>query len=93
MSRLSEAVRTYLTAERDMHYTASSTDVHGHGGVAGQALTPHCIHICNVTGNRVERTPEGGMRVIPGTPPHQKEREAYEDAWRELQAALAEEDA
>lgn len=90
MSRLTEAVYAYLKAEQAMHYTASSTDVHGHGGIAGQALTPHCIHTCTVTGGRVERTPEGGIKVIPGTPPHEQEREAYAAAWSELQAALAE---
>jgi hypothetical protein len=50
---LTAAVLEYIAAVNGMHTTHSSTDVHGHGGIAGQAITDHCAWQCHVLDARL----------------------------------------
>lgn len=82
------ATRRYLAAERNMHYTAASTAVHG-GGIGGAAMTPHCIHTCNSTGDRVTMVDNKPV-ITRGPHPHQKQWDEWEAARAELGEAFKE---
>lgn len=76
-----EAVKEYIQAVHNIHVMHSSTDVHHNGGVAGQALTPHCAWECRDTGNYVTvNEKDGSLTVHKGTPPHEKELKALQEA-------------
>lgn len=48
------ATERYLAATDALHVVHPSTDVHGRGGLAGAAMTPHCAWQCNVVGAHVQ---------------------------------------
>lgn len=51
---LAKAAREYQEAVAALHTTHSSTDVHGHGGVAGWAITQHCAVTCGALDARFD---------------------------------------
>jgi hypothetical protein len=81
---IEEAARNYLLATRAIHETHGSTDVHGHGGFSGQALTNHCAWECGATGVRYVTGDDGMLYRIEGTPPHL----ATLSEWHAAEAAL-----
>jgi len=84
---LARAAQRYMEAVEALHTIHSSMDVHGHGGFAAQAITPHCGLICNATGGYMD--PLTG-KLVKGDPPHREALEEYGTAKAELQALLAE---
>lgn len=48
LAALAQAAKEFRDASQAMHVVHGSTDVHGHGGIAGAAMTPHCAWQCNV---------------------------------------------
>lgn len=83
---LVEAAQRYMEAVEALHTIHSSMDVHGHGGISAQAITPHCGLICRDTGGYMDF--ETG-RLVQGEPPHREALEEYGTAKAELQALLA----
>ena len=45
VDEVDRALRNYVVADQRMHTTYGSTGA-CYGGVGGQAMTPHCAHIC-----------------------------------------------
>lgn len=70
---LKAAAIRYVKAVQAIHVVHPNTDVHNHGGVAGQAITPHCAWECPISGGRVEVNEDGSISVIEGPAPHKKE--------------------
>ena len=88
-SRILLAARDYLITSRAIHVVEGSTDVHHHGGMAGQALTPHCAWECGATGVRYVN--EGGvLKRIVEPPPHGLTLTEWHRAESELVEALRE---
>lgn len=54
IEELKAAAKEYLAAVRALHTTHGSSDVHGKGGIAAAAVTPHCGMICNTSGEHLE---------------------------------------
>jgi len=81
---LARAAQRYMEAVEALHTIHGSMDVHGHGGFAAQAITPHCALICNATGGYIDRT----GKLVEEEPPHRAVRQEYETARAELQAIL-----
>jgi hypothetical protein len=88
-SRILTAARDYLIASRAIHTTHGSMDVHGHGGMAAQAITDHCAWQCNATGVRYVNE-DGLLRRVVGPPPHALTLAEWHRAESELVVALRE---
>jgi hypothetical protein len=79
-------VLEYVSAVNELHTTHSSTDVHNHGGIAGQAITDHCAWQCHVLDARLNprtMTVEGEFVSV-----HAGVKERYAAAERALLAAV-----
>lgn len=61
---LLDAAQEFLAATDSLHVVHPTTDVHGHGGVAGRAVTPHCAWECRAVDSRLTQVPGGGYQVI-----------------------------
>lgn len=82
---LDTIARRYLKAVDALHTIHSSTDVHGQGGMAGQAITEHCALICNAVGGRFDPATNA---FVAEEPPHQAVLQEYLIAKSELEEAL-----
>jgi hypothetical protein len=82
---LETIAQRYMNAVDALHTVHSSTDVHGSGPIAGQAITPHCGLICNATGGYFDAETR---TLVDGAPPHASELEEYYLAKGELEKAL-----
>lgn len=72
-AKLRAAAKRYVKAVQAIHVMHPNTDVHGHGGIAGRAITPHCAWECPVSGNRVVVNEDGSVFVTEGPAPHKAE--------------------
>jgi len=80
------AAERYLLATRAIHETHASTDVHGHGGMAGAAMTDHCAWECGATGIRYVNMGDGKLTRIVEPAPHALAL----TEWHNAEAALIE---
>lgn len=81
-TRIKEAVAAALElkdAAEGLHVTHSTTDVHNHGGIAGQAFTRHCAWQCGVL----------DARLINGKVEGDLNRRLHEVALARYEAAVA----
>jgi len=53
-TEIAKAAREYRDAVQALHTTHGSTDVHGDGGFAGQAMTDHCAWTCHAFDARLD---------------------------------------
>ncbi len=89
MDELRAAALRYKLAVEALHSIHSTTDVHGRGGIAGQAFTPHCAYICGDTGNRVVVNEDRSLQVVEGVAPHEEVLREYEEALNSLEELLS----
>lgn len=87
---VTEAARDYLLASRAIHEVHGSTDVHGHGGFSGQAITNHCAWECGATGVRYVNLGDGRLTRIVEPAPHALTLSEWHQAEAELIEALNE---
>lgn len=85
---LTVAARRYIVAVEALHTLHGSTDVHNLGGLAGQAITPHCALICRETGDAYDAV---NNAIVRGNPPHKAELAEYYAAKDELEIVLLKE--
>lgn len=88
-ARILLAARDYLIATRAIHETHGSTDVHGHGGMSGSAITDHCAWQCGATGVRFVNE-DGVLKRIVEPAPHALTLAEWHRAESELAEALRE---
>lgn len=88
VTELKAAALEYAQAVEGLHYNSSNTDVHNRGGIAGQAITPHCAWQCGDTGNRLVTRPDGSVFLQEGVGPHAATLDRYSVAHVRLANAL-----
>lgn len=84
---LIELATEYKLASEALHTMHSTTDVHGHGGIAGQAFTNHCAWQCNVL--QAKFNPETGEVTGSMESIHKEQQTRYYAAKFALEEYLA----